>query len=241
MSHPDNSWQALADGVRTRRYPLRFMGMQLGRRVTVLDTAPGEVVVHSTAPFTAADVTAIRQHGRVRAVVEATSLHDTFSRQGQAAFPEVPYLVPGGFPRKAQGAQARPLAGGADLLGDGLRVQRLGGMRSIEEWAVFHPASRTLVVADLLFNLPHATGWTRWALRWLAGIKRYPAIDRPFRMAIRDRKAFNASLENILGWDFDRVIVAHGEIIPTGGREALHEAASRAGFDVTLPPVATSD
>jgi len=236
-SFPDE-WQALADDVWTRRYPLRFMGMRLGRRVTVLTVAPGEVVVHSTAPFTSDDMAAIQGLGTVRAIIEATTLHDTFARAGQVAFTDVPYLVPAGFPRKPQGPRVRPLTEAADLLGDGVHLQRLEGMRGIEEWALFHPASRTLVVADLLFNLPHARGWTRWALRWLAGIRQYPAIDRPFRLAIRDRAAFAASLGSILAWDFDRIIVAHGEVIPTGGREVLRAAAARAGMELPPTPVA---
>ena len=32
-----------------------------------------------------------------------------------------------------------------------------------------------------------------------------------------------AAMEKILAWDFDRVIVCHGEVLETGGREALRE------------------
>ncbi len=32
-----------------------------------------------------------------------------------------------------------------------------------------------------------------------------------------------AAMEKILTWDFDRVIVCHGEVLETGGREALRE------------------
>ena len=38
---------------------------------------------------------------------------------------------------------------------------------------------------------------------------------------MRDRAAARQSLEQILAWDFDRVIVAHGDIRESGGREAL--------------------
>jgi hypothetical protein len=50
-------------------------------------------------------------------------------------------------------------------------------------------------------------------------------------LLIRDRAAARASLERILAWDFDRVIVAHGEILESGGREAL-----RAGYSWLLAP-----
>jgi hypothetical protein len=40
---------------------------------------------------------------------------------------------------------------------------------------------------------------------------------------IRDRRAARASVERILQWDFDRVIVTHGEVLETGGRQRVAE------------------
>ncbi len=45
-------------------------------------------------------------------------------------------------------------------------------------------------------------------------------------LLIRDRGAARECLEHILTWDFDRIVVAHGDdILETGGQEAL-----RSGF-----------
>jgi len=44
------------------------------------------------------------------------------------------------------------------------------------------------------------------------------------RMTIRDRAALRASMDRILAWDFDRVTVTHGEVLESGGREALARA-----------------
>lgn len=38
--------------------------------------------------------------------------------------------------------------------------------------------------------------------------------------------AARASLERILSWDFDRIILAHGHLIETNGKRALREAYS---------------
>jgi hypothetical protein len=40
-------------------------------------------------------------------------------------------------------------------------------------------------------------------------------------LLIKDRRAARESLERILAWDFDRVIVAHGDVLESGGHEAL--------------------
>jgi len=42
--------------------------------------------------------------------------------------------------------------------------------------------------------------------------------------AIRDRAAARQSIERILRWDFERVIVSHGEVLDTGGRERVASA-----------------
>jgi hypothetical protein len=47
---------------------------------------------------------------------------------------------------------------------------------------------------------------------------------RMLRSSFRDRKALRASIDRILAWDFDRVVVTHGEVLERGGRKALREA-----------------
>lgn len=218
------------DSIWYLEYPMTFCGMELGRRVSVLEVAPGKLVLHSTGPFTLKDRETIERSGRVVAIVEATTLHDTFAKQGQAAFPEAPYLVPEGFPKGAIGGQGRSISESRDLLGEGLEVVKLEGTRMLTEYSCFHRASRTLILADLMLNLPKANGWTGWALRWLAGVKEWPAIDRPFRMAVKNKAVFEESLNKILEWDFDRVVVAHGEVVETNGKAVFTEAVKRAGF-----------
>jgi hypothetical protein len=36
---------------------------------------------------------------------------------------------------------------------------------------------------------------------------------------IRDRVAARQSVDRVLQWDFDRIIMTHGEVVETGGRE----------------------
>jgi hypothetical protein len=41
---------------------------------------------------------------------------------------------------------------------------------------------------------------------------------------ISDHVAARASVEQILQWDFDRVIVSHGDVLESGGRERVRGA-----------------
>jgi hypothetical protein len=48
-----------------------------------------------------------------------------------------------------------------------------------------------------------------------------PAQPPCFRFGLSNKRAARRALDEILAWNFDRIIVGHGKIVETGGREAL--------------------
>jgi hypothetical protein len=76
-------------------------------------------------------------------------------------------------------------------------------------------------MCDLAFNFgPRAAAPTRVLMKLLRSYGRFgPSTLDPW--LIRDRPAARRSLERILAWDFDRIVVAHGDVLESGGREAL--------------------
>jgi hypothetical protein len=50
---------------------------------------------------------------------------------------------------------------------------------------------------------------------------------RIVRLAIRDRRAAGASLRAMLAWDFDRIVVSHGDVLERGGKAAFEAAFAR--------------
>jgi hypothetical protein len=218
------------------RFPLALLGTQIGRTVTVLRLRTGQLILHSTAPFSAADVTAIRALGQPAWIVDATLFHDTFARDGRAAFPDIAYFAPEGFRPSFGTTNAASLEPGLlsspppEWAGQ-VDVLQLDGMPKVREHVFLHRATRTLIVADLVFNFgPRSSAWTRWFFRWPGGIRQFPGMSRLFRASIRDRAAFARSIETMLQWDFDRLIVGHGEIIESGAKAKLAAALGRQGF-----------
>lgn len=214
--------EAIAENLWVMRFPQSLLGAEIGRTVTIVRLASGELVVHSTAPFSANDVAAINALGKVRWMLDATNFHDTFAAKGAAAFPEAVYLAPDGF--SFQG-KATPLGKvPAEWRGE-LEVIPLGGMPSLNEHAFFHVPSKTLILADLLFTFgPTASGWTRFLFRFASGIKAYPAMSRLFKAQIKDQASFEDSLKRLLALPFERVIVGHGEIIESGAKAIVARA-----------------
>jgi len=204
----------------------------MGRNVSVIRLKSGKLIIHSTAPFSEADLSALRQWGTPTWLVEATNFHDTLARQGAAALPDLPYLVPPGFPLAAK-LNGQPLDPPPAEWADEVKIIPIDGMPKINEFAMFHPESKTLIVADLLFNIPESAGaFTLAFLQLISGIKTYPGNSRMFRSMIKDRDAFEGSLKDILELDFDRIIVGHGEPIEADAKETLRKIFHELGFAV---------
>ena len=222
--------QQLADNLWILPYPLRLLGGDLRRNVTIVRLTSNELVIHSTGPFTPGEVAAVSRLGKPGWLLDAMLRHDTFARHGRQSFPGIPYLAPDGFGKNV-GFVTEPLTPAPANWDSELSVLRLEGLPSIQEHVFVHHPSRTLIVADLLFNFgAEASLWTRFLVRCAVGSKHHPGMSRPFRLAIKDQDAFRHSLDILNGWDFDRIIVGHGQIIETDGQRLLAEALKNAGL-----------
>lgn len=211
--HAENLW--------TVDRPLRFFGLALGTRMTVV-RLPGGLWLHSPVapdPDLEASLAAL---GPVRWVVAPCALHHLFVG---------PWLERGG-----DGWCARPLqTKRADLSWAGVLEAPspwadagidLLATRSLpfnDEVVFLHRPSRTLILSDLLFNIGAETpGGTRVALR-CAGLGSGPQTSLLERVLMK-RDLAREELREILDWDFDRVVLAHGSVIEADGKRALRQA-----------------
>jgi len=209
-----------------------MLGVDLHRNVTVIRLANGDLVIHSTGPFSAEDIATITHLGRPAWLLDTLGRHDTFAKEGRAAFPTATYLAPDGF-SETVGFPVGALQPKPDAWGDELDVLEVSGAPTLGEHLVFHRASRTLIVADLIFHFPPPQPlWPEILLQLAIGREHAPGMSRPFKTAILDRPAFEASIAAALRWDFDRIVVGHGEVIETGGKAKLRAALQREGFSL---------
>jgi hypothetical protein len=117
-------------------YSLRLLGGDFGRPVTIVRLRSGELVIHSTGPFTPEDVAAILAVGQPGWLLDVMLRHDTFSKQGRQAFPGIPFLAPRGF-SEVVGFPTEPLIPAPANWGDELLILRLEGIPSTQEHVVF--------------------------------------------------------------------------------------------------------
>lgn len=114
--------------------------------------------------------------------------------------------------------------------GEQLAFTVVEGAPRRNEVVFFHPASRTIYTADLVFNIHHADGWLSALALRMMGIYRRFASARMWKHWVTDRAAFSRSIDQILSWDFDRIVMSHGTPIEGAARERLEIALRELGL-----------
>ena len=220
--------RALTEELHVLEVPLRTGGMELGGRMTVVRLPGGGVWIHSPVRLEASTRAAVEALGPVRFLVAPNLMHHLHMRDWSAASPEARVVALEALRRKQPQLRIdvpltdTPPEGCAQVLGQ----RRLGGMPRLEETVFLHRPSRTLLLTDVAFNIRSSPSWlTRTYLR-VCGTYGKLAPTLLLKSLVKDRAALRASLEEVLGWDFERVVVCHGEVLEQGGREAL-----RSGFE----------
>lgn len=205
--------------------PLKLVVGDIGTRMTVIRLANGDLVLHSPVALDPAARAALDALGRVRWVVGPCKVHHFYLAEYVTAYPDAELVGAPGLAEKRRDlrfAHVLDAETAQRLWGDEVLACPVAGAPLMNEVALLHPTSRTLILTDLVFNL----GSSKRAglfLR-LVGATRGFGPTRIVRLAIRDRAAARRSLDQILRWDFDRVVMAHGDVLATGGHAALAHA-----------------
>lgn len=111
-----------------------------------------------------------------------------------------------------------------------LPLVKIQGMPKVNECVFIHKASKTLIVTDLCFNLLSPKGWSAFLFLSLFGTYKRFAVSRLFLNGVKDKKAFEASLAELMTHEFDKIILSHGEPIEANGKARLLKALQERGY-----------
>lgn len=215
----------LASNLWVAERPQAFYGLQVGARMTVIRLDDGRLLLHSPLPLDAGLRAELDALGPVAYAVAPNRVHHLYAGDVARVYPGTRLWVAPGLPKK------RPDLVHEAVLDDESPVEWRGEVEQAffrgrpyeNEVAFFHPPSRTLVLCDLAFNFgPRDALSTRLLMKLLRSYgKLGPSKLDP--LLIRDWPAARTSLERILSWDFDRVIVSHGDVQETGGYPLIRD------------------
>ncbi|MBJ94110.1 MAG: hypothetical protein CMP23_06480 [Rickettsiales bacterium] len=196
--------------------------LQLNGRMTVLRLADGGLVIHSPVAYTAALGEAVDALGAVHAFIAPSLLHHLHLDDWMVRYPSALSFVAPGLPEKRPEMSISGLLDGEFDARFGAELQRipLHGMPMVNESLFFHRPSGALLATDFTFFVPQATGMTGLYAS-LMGFKQRPCCPLLFRLAIRDKAAFRASLEPLRELDIRHLSMCHHQVVSSRARETL--------------------
>ena len=233
----------LADHLWVAEQPQTYFGLSIGTRMTVirLENSTRLVILSPIQPTPELEIE-LAAFGVVTDIVAPNAFHHLHLQVFQQRFPQAiswgppflkqkcPHLE---LDRLLNAEEPSPWPGLLLCSLSGLHTLGPTGPSPLHEVAFCHTPSRTLVLTDSAFHFDASAPWlTRWLTRIGGGYARLePTILE--RLATSDRSSLRRAMQAVLQWDFDRVIVAHGAVVETGGKERLTKAyASFLGSDL---------
>jgi hypothetical protein len=226
----------LAEDLWVAEAPQTYFGLSIGTRMTVirLENSHRLVILSpiQPSPELEQDLAAI---GVVTDIVAPNAFHHLHLQAFQQRFPQATVWGPPALRQKCphlkldrllNAEEPSPWPGLLLCSLSGLHTLGPTGPSPLHEVAFCHTPTRTLVLTDSAFHFDASAPWlTRWLTRIGGGYARLePTILE--RLATAERASLRRAMQVVLQWDFDRVIVAHGAVVETGGKQALARAYS---------------
>lgn len=215
------------NGLWTFHQPLSVLGAEIGCRMTVVRLGDGGLLIHSPIALTPALRQRLDAIGPVRHVLAPNLDHYLFVEQFRAAYPDAQcYAAPGVSEKLASVRFDVRLSPPAIVHAweDVLEQRWFRSNELLQELVLLHRASRTLVAADLAFNIQSSDRLLSRVLLRLNDSYRSFGPSRVCRRHITAPHLARADLDAIIGLDPERLIVAHGEILWNGAGGALRRA-----------------
>lgn len=216
--------------------PMRLLGLEMPfpTRMTVVRLPGGGLWLHSPIALDDGLVAELTSLGPIAHLVAPNTLHYWWMADWQRRFPHaVVHAVPAAAARAQRKGRPfridRPLAT-PSAPGGPAEIDELVVAGSYLTEAVFHHRpTRTLIVTDLVQNYEKSRLHGLWLLLLLriGGVSApHGSMPRDMRLTFlgRRRKALRGAARQMIGWQPERVILAHGAWYASDGTAALRRA-----------------
>jgi hypothetical protein len=203
------------------------MGFHYPTRMVVIRLEDGGLVLWSPIPVTPDLCASVDLLGPVRHIVAPNHLHHLSVADWIQLHPHAQFHAAPGLGKKRPDLRVDAELGAQPSSAFvGQLDQVLVDNQIAPEIVFFHRISGTVLFTDLLQQLPQGwfSGW-RALVAWLDGMSGdEPAVPRKFRLAITDRHAARAQIQQVLDWPVQQVVMAHGRPVTSDAKGFLKRA-----------------
>ena len=210
--------------------PLKFMGLPVGTRMTVIRLKDNSLLLISPISITPELKQQLDDLGEVKYSIAPNLFHYLYLAQCQQIYPQAQILAPPGLAAKQPQLQIDQtfiedeIQFNSELeytLFAGFQVLIVPQIKAVNEIVFYHPSTKTLIITDSAFNFDDSFPWvTQLAARVIGS---YQTLKPSWleKIAVRDKQIAKRSIDKILAWDFERVIMGHGKIVETNAKQEL--------------------
>jgi hypothetical protein len=209
-------------------------GLKLRLRMTVVQYRDGSLWVHSPTKLSDELKSAVDELGRVAYIVGASNGHNLSLAQWQDAYPDAELHVSTGIPDRVQLKSPILLNSANENPWQGeLTLATMPSTPMFNETVFLHHPSNSLIVTDLIQNhdASKPTGFGPRLAKSLFGLLGFKGkcVAPPLKMGFmrKDKAEFSAFIEEVNGWNFDKIIVTHGDIIDVDAKEVFATLCER--------------
>ena len=212
-------------------YPIHYAGLDLFSRMTVVRLDDGKLWVHSPCQLDAQLKFAIDRLGEVAYIIAPGNFHHLHVADFQNHYPAAETFLCPGLEKKRPDLKFDWILGNRPdpRWGSEFEQVAIHGTRIISEVAFVYKKSRTLILVDLLENIgddyEHEAGlllkfwWKAIFHMW-----NNPKAAPEYQLGWGDKEVVREGLNKILSWEFDRIILAHGNLIESNAQAVLKKA-----------------
>lgn len=209
---------------------VRMYGIPFSTRMTIVRLEAGGLWVHSPIFPSEGCLAAINKLGAVEHIVAPNKIHSLGIEPWKAIYPDARVWVSPEFKQRHPKTCAdETLDNNAPSTWSAEIDQHMfEGSTFLDEVLFLHRPSRTLIVTDLIQKHDPDTQFWFWRfVKGAAGILgKEGGTARDLRASFRDRPAARRSLETVLSWDFDKLIISHGFCVHEGAKVGVEKAFS---------------
>ncbi len=207
--------------------PLKFYGMQLGTRMTVIRLANKKLFLHSPTKLNSSLIDQLQKFGEVSFIVAPNKLHHLYLDSYVKQYPNAIFYAAPGLAKKRKDIH---FSGNLydhpnNEWKDELDQMIFKGCAFMEEVFFFHKSTKTLIVTDFIQSMHAYHNFFERIIGRIGGVYNNPSPPRDLRLMLYlDRKNTRKSIQRINQWNFDKIIIAHGKLITQNAKEIFNNA-----------------
>ncbi|WP_230400409.1 DUF4336 domain-containing protein [Zooshikella ganghwensis] len=219
----DNIWLCNGEDVN-------FYGFSYSTRMTIIRLPDNKLWIHSPIHLTPSLQQALKELGDICYLIAPNKLHHLFLTDWISTYPKALIF---GTPELCK--KRDDISFTAELKDtpeeywqQDIDQTIFHGSPAMEEAVFYHKPSKTLIVTDLIenFDPDHFGRWQRAIARFTGVLAPHGKMPADWRLSFSfgSKKQAQQSLDLILKWDINTIILAHGECIFQDAHSFLDES-----------------